>query len=394
MTTDVLQRITIPEHKTVAARLPDHLAHRITHDGHLSVQAIAPGQWELKAKHHVGIVRYGDVEIRVVPKVDIGRVLHLAAYHDDPRMWTDELVDLDAVDDPLSAVAHAFVAHAERALRPTPIQGYRTHETAEWNLRGRLLFDRQIARQAGLVLPAELRYDEYETNIVENQILKGAISRLEPAVHDLSLRSRLRHLRFQLGGVDPWRAGLPVPQIIWTRLNERYRSAIALARLILENRSLEMSGASTDASSFLFNMNSVFESFLSVRLREELELARGRVELQHVTHLDVNRGLKMKPDITWWQGPRCLAVIDAKYKRVKNDTYPNADAYQMLAYCTRLGLSEGWLIYADLDGSEPANHLIEQAGVTIRSMDINLAGSIDDLNASVRRVSEVIAHLA
>ena len=30
----------------------------------------------------------------------------------------------------------------------------------------------------------------------------------------------------------------------------------------------------------------------------------------------------MKPDVTWWSGDECLAVIDAKYKRTTSDDYP------------------------------------------------------------------------
>jgi 5-methylcytosine-specific restriction enzyme subunit McrC len=392
---ETAQRIEISEYESLEVRLADDLARRISHDGHVSMKSIAPGLWEIKAKHNVGVLRYDDVEIRIVPKVAVGRLLHLSTYHDDPATWRNDVVELSTIDDPESAIGFAFAAHAERAVRPAPLQGYQTHETAEWNLRGRLLFDRQISRQAGLVLPAELRYDEFEIDITENQILKAAIAKLEPSIRDSGLRSRLAHLRFQLDGVAAWRSGQRLPAINWTRLNERYRPAIGLARLILEGRSLEMHGTSSSAASaFLFNMNTVFESFLSARLTTELEARYGRVVLQHDTYLDLGEGLRMKPDITWWQGPRCLAVIDAKYKRVHNDNYPNADAYQMLAYCTRLGLPEGWLVYADLDGGEPANHLIEQAGVTIRSVDIDLAGSIEDLNASVRSVSDAIAHSA
>ena len=44
---------------------------------------------------------------------------------------------------------------------------------------------------------------------------------------------------------------------------------------------------------------------------------------------------------------RPVAVFDAKYKLERTSFgYANADAYQMLAYCTALGLPRGWLVYA------------------------------------------------
>ena len=40
------------------------------------------------------------------------------------------------------------------------------------------------------------------------------------------------------------------------------------------------------------------------------------------------------------------AVIDANYKAEKPAGDPNADLYQLLAYCTVLGLPVGHLVYA------------------------------------------------
>jgi 5-methylcytosine-specific restriction enzyme subunit McrC len=42
----------------------------------------------------------------------------------------------------------------------------------------------------------------------------------------------------------------------------------------------------------------------------------------------------LRPDITWQVGGAVQAVVDAKYKAEKPSGYPNADLYQLLAYCT------------------------------------------------------------
>ncbi|MFG2286192.1 hypothetical protein ACGFOU_09035 [Streptomyces sp. NPDC048595] len=72
----------------------------------------------------------------------------------------------------------------------------------------------------------------------------------------------------------------------------------------------------------------------------------------------------MKPDFVLY-GPQDapLAVADAKYKAEKRGGYPDADLYQMLAYCTALGLPEGHLIYAK--GNVPhASHRVRHAGTS------------------------------
>ena len=78
-------------------------------------------------------------------------------------------------------------------------------------------------------------------------------------------RAALARLRQQLNGIStitPDRRGVPEPH--WTRLNERYRPAVALARLIISTAGLEARAGGEDASVFLIDMNAVFERFIRV----------------------------------------------------------------------------------------------------------------------------------
>lgn len=94
-------------------------------------------------------------------------------------------------------------------------------------------------------------------------------------------------------------------------------------------------------------MNKVFENFVSTALTDALAPFGGAVRLQYSgRHLDRERALRLIPDITWWHHGRVRAIIDAKYKRLADARFPNADAYQMLAYCTGFALPQGYLIYA------------------------------------------------
>ena len=389
---DQLRRYSLPEYASVKIEIEPAIAADMHADGHVSVApSVTPGAYTVKAKHKVGVLRYGDVELRIVPKVAVSRLLYLASYTDDSRSWQELDTLLGATDDPLSALAHALTYHGEAALRPTPLQGYVTHETAERRLRGRVLFDQQLSRRAGIQLPVELRYDEYEVNIVENRVLKTALGIVERHLPDPALARRLAHLRFRLDGVEPWPAGMSIPAFNFTRLNERYRAALALARLILEQRSLEFPDQTLRGSAFLFNMNHVFEKYVEAGLRRALEGCGGRVDGQRETYLDEADTVLMKPDVTWWSVDHCLAVIDAKYKRTTSDDYPNADAYQMLAYCTRLGLRRGVLVYADLDGEAGDSTIIRNAGIEIVATALDISGSIEDLRSSATALAGLVS---
>lgn len=388
--TDQLRRFSLPEYGSVELALEPATAAAIHLAGHLSVApSVRTGLYTVTARHKVGVLRYGDVELRITPKVAVSRLLYLASYTQDPRSWRELDTLLDTTDDPLSALAHALAYHAEHALRPTPLQGYVTHEAAERRLRGRVLFGQQN-RRAGIQLPVELRYDEYEVNIVENRVLKSALGVVERHLSHPTIARRLAHLRFRLDGVEPWPIGMSVPTFSFTRLNERYRAALALARLILERRSLEYPDQSHQGSAFLFNMNQVFENYVEAVLRRGLESRGGRVDGQRRTHLDEADTVLMKPDVTWWSGDRCLAVIDAKYKRTTSDDYPNSDAYQMLAYCTRLGLRRGVLVYAEADGHPGEPTIVRNAGIEIVTTALDLGGSIDDLRSGGNALAALV----
>ncbi|QDV07326.1 5-methylcytosine-specific restriction enzyme subunit McrC [Planctomycetes bacterium Poly30] len=385
-----LQSETIEEHSSRELELPDRVALQMHADGHVRIAPAPGGRYVVRARHKVGVIRYGDLELRIVPKVPIARVLYMATFMSGAKAWEETETLLTEADDPWSALLHAFTWHGEAALSPTPIQGYVTKECAEAHLRGRVLFERQIARRPGILIPNELRYEEYEINIIENQVLKAAIMIAEHMEASPSWIARLRHLRHRLDGVEPWRRGVVVPPILETRINQRYSPALALARLLLDQRSLEFPDAKAPGLGFLFNMNHVFESFLAQRLAKVLESYGGRVEAQHVTHLDVAGRIAMRPDITWWNEGRCLAVLDAKYKRANHADFPNADAYQMLAYCTRLGLTSGWLVYADLGDGVPVDHVVRQAGISINVVSLALGGTLRELHTSVARLARAV----
>lgn len=68
---------------------------------------------------------------------------------------------------------------------------------------------------------------------------------------------------------------------------------------------------------------------------------------------------------------------------------PNADLYQMLAYCSVMGLDRGHLVYAK--GNGPAvTHTVRRTGITIaqHALDLDqepdaLLGQVDALAAQV-----------
>ena len=98
----------------------------------------------------------------------------------------------------------------------------------------------------------------------------------------------------------------------------------------------------------------------------------------------------MKPDLVWYLDGEPAAVIDAKYKAEKPAGFPDADLYQMLAYCTALELADGHLVYAKGNAAE-VRHEVRHAGVTIHAHTVDLDTPPAELLAQVVKLAGRIA---
>jgi 5-methylcytosine-specific restriction enzyme subunit McrC len=142
---------------------------------------------------------------------------------------------------------------------------------------------------------------------------------------------------------------------------------------------------------FLLDMPQLFEDFVTTALEESLESTYGgQVVPQSRHYLDAAGKVLLKPDIIWRRNGKTIAVIDAKYKSEKPSGYPNADLYQLLAYCTVLNLKLGHLVYA-AGNEQPARHVIRQAGTEIICHALNLDHQPAALLADVRGLAGAVA---
>jgi 5-methylcytosine-specific restriction enzyme subunit McrC len=153
---------------------------------------------------------------------------------------------------------------------------------------------------------------------------------------------------------------------------------------------VEHRAGDTAATAYLFDMWQIFEDFLGATLKASLEGRGGAVELQRSGEcLDEGRLLALRPDIVWSQDGGVRAVLDAKYKAVRFEQYPNPDVYQMLAYCVRYGLSDGHLIYASGE-EQPRIHRIMGMGTRIHCHAVDLDRNPEEMLASIKSLAQLI----
>lgn len=347
-----------------------------------------PGWWEVTPGTQIGVVSVAGLQVVIEPKIDINRLVFLMGYARRPDFWRDDRVLLDADADLPEALADAFVRLARRALEQGLLKGYMTVDETLAVLRGRVREADQLRRRWGRSIPLEVRYDEFTVDIAENQVLLAAVERLlrMPRV-GVRHRAGLQRLRLQLADVTALGRGGVRPSWTPSRLNARYVPALELAELVLAGRSFEQRVGDLVVSGYLFNMATIFEDFVTVALQEAVRPFGGRSWLQFRTHLDEAETVPVRPDFVWSYAGVPRVVVDAKYKAEKPSGFPQADLYQLLAYCTVLGLPVGHLVYAK--GLEDARqHVVRNAGVRIVAHTLDLEEPPARVLASVATLAD------
>jgi 5-methylcytosine-specific restriction enzyme subunit McrC len=355
----------------------------------VSAFRVGGGQWEVTANTKVGVAAVSGVTLWIKPKVDIRRILFLLGYAKSAG-WRDDTVALAQVTDLVPALAHAFADQSERALNRGLVQGYVEVDDSLTVLRGRLRDEEQLRRRFGIAVPLLVRFDDYTADIAENQLLRAAAELLLrlPGVTPRT-RARLRRIRQDLADVTPHVRGTPLPTWTPTRLNARYHVALWLAELILRGNAVDQAPGDVRLGGFLVDMAKVFEDFLTAALTEAFRPHGGWARPQDRHHLDADDLVAIRPDLVWYQHGEPAAVIDAKYKAEKPAGFPDADLYQMLAYCTALGLPDGHLVYAKGNALE-VTHKVRRVSVLIHAHTVDLdalptqlLGQVQDLAARI-----------
>ena len=347
-----------------------------------------PGRWNVTANSWVGTIVTPDIEALIRPKIGVENLLLLLDAGMPEASWRPEVFGYSTRQEVLPAFASFFARTVDQLTARGLIRSYRPEHDRLTALRGRVDFATQL-RQPAVPSPIACSFDDYTADVIENRCLLGAIDRLlRLAGIDPRTRMVLQHARARFDGV---RAVLPtatqIEAIHYSRLNEHYRPAVRLARLIIDNLTIGDERGGSTASSFLLDMNVVFEQFVTRRLRHHL---RGRLAVldQVTTHLGEHDRIPIRPDLLFHRRDRTAYVGDVKYKLASKGLGRTSDYYQLLAYCTSLGLDEGVLIYAQTDGQPPENTVVvRHASTRLIAYRLDLSGDRSKIEASVQRLA-------
>lgn len=322
--------------------------------GRLTIDELRSGV-RVHASSWVGAVRFTGFEVRVLPKLsgyNMG-LLQLLEYVGGLGMLRRTTL-IDAEINEVSffdLVAALFGRACARLLHDGLFLDYTERESDLPVLRGRLLSERQICRRFGLLDRLECRFDERETDILENRVLAVTLGLVAGKVNDEGTRRRLRRL-YQVfsDACSSYRpAGSVVAdirrRIVYHRMNEHYRDAHRLAWLLLDGLGIDNfhDSGNVHCFAFLLNLNRLFELFVA---RWIGDLGRGegwRIQKQAGIR-SVIWDVSAKREYARAIPDFCIGhdsgvgrlPVDAKYKLYDYRNIDSGDIYQLFFYAHSL----------------------------------------------------------
>jgi 5-methylcytosine-specific restriction enzyme subunit McrC len=371
----------------------------------------------VRAFSWVGVVRFEHFEVRVVPKLVGGNLGILAML--DYASGLDALARLPSVrelaverDGRLVDLLGLLLAMAsERLIRDGLLQDYVTHEDTLTTVRGRLLPVEQLERHYGRIDRLECRYDELETDILENRIVAVALGLARRICHDDEAHRRLARVHAVFSDACETRDFEPevaTRELFYHRRNEHYRTAHTLAWYFIHRLAVTDVFAPGGGRSFAFllDMNLLFEQFVTRILDDTF---RGTAVSVHAQRRD--RSLIFNeatgrpyaaviPDVLLErrdENGRRRVPIDAKYKLYDERKIDPGDVYQTFFYAyaysrepdRAAARSEAFVIYPESAASGGVRLRIQaQDGVgtaRIRALPLNVEAALASIVAGQSR---------
>ena len=302
----------------------------------------------VRATSWVGIVRLATIEIRVAPKlpgdhIALARMIQLCCGVDGLRLLPQSTTFDPASESLLELIALLFADEAWRVVRRGLARHYVEREEVLGQVRGRILTDRQVLKRFGRLDRIHCRFDDLEGDVDENRLLLAGAVAATRHVRSVTLRRSLERLRSVLmltcdvSEFDP--RGVR-KELVYDRLNAHYEAAHGLSYLLLDGLGLDdlLFQGTTRGTSFLIDMNALFERFVEVVFRRALEGRRVSVEAQlpmRSVLWDVGKNAPygtVRPDLVIRRDDGRVLAVDAKYKTYDVHDVSSADLYQLMIY--------------------------------------------------------------
>lgn len=237
-----------------------------------------------------------------------------------------------------------FLLAVENIVKRGLRSNYRQRQDNLFALRGKLLSSPHLRQNMFRADRFFTEHDEFTTNRPENRLLHAALCRVLLLTGTQANQQLARELDFVFFDVPPsTQTRVDFQQVRLDRGMGYYATALAWARLILNEESPLTGSGDHTAPSLLFPMEAVFEAFVAKHLARQLtppHILKTQARSHHLVRHRDRDWFRLKPDLLVRDSDQDLLVLDTKWKLLDGlkangtDKYglSQSDFYQLHAY--------------------------------------------------------------
>lgn len=305
---------------------------------------------------YVGVICVGKLTIEVLPKADrsnnqvrwkrilIDMMRSIGLFSPEAPSYSDLRLKNSSI---LELYLELFITEMELLIHKGLIKKYRSKEVNGYALRGKLLVGKQIMHNHVHQERFYIKQTVYDKEHLLHQLLYKTLITVMKIGLDNSLSSRYSKVTLDF----PEQRDVKITEslfemLIYDRKSHSYQKAIDIAKIILLNFHPDLSKGKSHVLALMFDMNDLWEKFVLKSLQ-----AFGKEFV--VTGQDSsdfwswgNRRVRtIRPDIVIKKDDKVVAVLDTKWKNIKNFQPTDDDLRQLYAYSRYNDNAASFLVY-------------------------------------------------
>ncbi len=328
----------------------------------------------VETKSWVGIIKYKNLHLEILPKlisdnvnnddeftfdkrsVILKNLIYMLSYTKNLQIKTSDNAKLSKEKNPfLEILIREFANSLCEALKRFTPKNYIPQEDNLNFLRGKIKFSENIRYNCVNQAKFYCEFDEFSEDNILNQLFLFVSTCLFNVSHNSYNKKALKFIMNYYSDIKLVRFDkLKAEKIKLTKNQELFKKPFNLAKMFVEQTSVDLSKNKFESITLIWDMNKLFEEFVYELIKKEIpevkpnpqkgkRLLTNGAEKRRDTKADI---LLEKPSL----------IIDTKYKKfTKFDDISSSDIYQVMTYCLLHGekYKKAILLYPQYNESEP-----------------------------------------
>ncbi len=326
----------------------------------------------IKANSWVGVIKYKNLHLEILPKlisadvnndnkisedersIILKNLIFMLSYTKKLDIKTNDNAKLATEKNPfIEILIREFATSLFESLkRFTPKRYVREEENLNY-LKGKIKFSENIRYNCTNQAKFYCEYDDFSENNLLNQLFLFVSTCLYNISNSSYNKKTLKFIINYYSDISFVRFDkFKARKIKLTRNQELFKKPFSLAKMFVEQTSVDLSKNKFENITLVWDMNKLFEEFIFELIKRKIPECKASAQKTKrllVRNKETRRDTKV--DILV-QNPE--VIIDTKYKKFTSfDDISSADIYQVTTYCLLHKYNRAILLYPQFGNEEP-----------------------------------------